>query len=91
MLVEHEVVIAEMRAADVPVEVLRLHVEGEAVGEDAVERLGDVFLSIGGKIGRCLEPRGGLVHAVHGWVPEWAVACPETGAQAKSSSGRRAW
>ena len=37
LLVEDQMVVAEMRAADVPVEVLGLEIEGEDVGKQQVE------------------------------------------------------
>ena len=36
LFIEQQVVIAEMRAAHVPMEVFRLYVEGEYIGEDCV-------------------------------------------------------
>ena len=35
LLVEQQMIVAEMRTADVPVEVLGLHIEREGVGQDA--------------------------------------------------------
>jgi len=49
LFVEHQVIVAEVRAAHVPMEVLRLDVERVGVGEDRVER---VAMSL-----RALEPR----------------------------------
>ena len=44
LLVEQQMVVAEMRPADVPVEVLGLEIEREGVGEEPVQRRRD-FLS----------------------------------------------
>jgi len=42
VLVEHEVVVAEVRTAHVPVEILGFQVHREDIGQDRVERAGDV-------------------------------------------------
>jgi hypothetical protein len=55
MLVEKEVVAAEMWAAHMPVEVLGLHVEREDVGQKRIERARDVAGSVGAKVGRRIE------------------------------------
>jgi len=39
MLVEQQVIVSKMSAADVPVEVLRLHEEHEHIGEKMAERV----------------------------------------------------
>jgi hypothetical protein len=39
-------IIAEMRPADVPVEILGLEVEREAVRQDGIERAGDVLAGV---------------------------------------------
>jgi hypothetical protein len=57
LLVEHQVVVAEVRAAQVPVEVLRLQVQREDVGEDAVHRAGDVTRGLRRQVGRRGEGR----------------------------------
>lgn len=46
LLVEQEVVVAEVEAGHVPMEVLRLHVEGEGIGEKAGESDGDVAAGV---------------------------------------------
>src|SRR5262245_63933927 len=51
-------VVAEMRAADVPVEVLGLDVEGERVGDQRIERGRYLTHRLGRQIGRGIEPRG---------------------------------
>ena len=42
LLVEQQMVVAEMRPADMPVEILGLEIEREGVGQQGVERAGDV-------------------------------------------------
>src|SRR5258708_34409053 len=42
LLVEQEVVVAEMRPADVPVEVLRLQIEGEDVRQQDIEGFAEI-------------------------------------------------
>ena len=43
LLVEHQMVVAEMPAADVPVEILGLQIQREGVGQQHVERLRNLF------------------------------------------------
>src|ERR1700730_400044 len=43
MLIEQEVVISEMRAIDVPMEILRLDIESEHVGEQFAQLAGDLY------------------------------------------------
>ena len=50
-------VVAEVRARHVPVEVLRLQVEREHIGEQRVERAGDVARGVGAEVGRRRERR----------------------------------
>jgi hypothetical protein len=52
LFIEQQVVIAEMRAAHVPVEILRLDVQREHVRQDAVHRRGDVFRRDQFQVGR---------------------------------------
>ena len=59
LLVEQQVVVAEMRAADVPVEILGLEVERKGVGQDAVDGTGNVLGGIGAQIGRSRKARRG--------------------------------
>src|SRR4029079_19671633 len=47
LLVEQQVVVAEMWSTDVPVEILGLEIKDVGVGQDAVEGSGDVFGGIG--------------------------------------------
>src|SRR3546814_18835013 len=53
--VEHQVIIVEMRAGDMPVEILGLEIERERIGEDAVQRFGDCLGGVGLEIGRRLQ------------------------------------
>src|SRR3981189_3207941 len=55
LLVEQQVVIAEMRTADVPMEILGLEVEREGVRQQPVERLGELADGGGGQAGRGVE------------------------------------
>src|SRR6478672_3646963 len=50
-IVEQEMIVAEMRSADMPVEVLGLHVEREHVGEQRIQRTDDVLARIVAQIG----------------------------------------
>jgi hypothetical protein len=56
LLVEQQVVVAEVRAADVPMEVLGLHIERERVGHECVERGRNLADRFGRQIGRGVEP-----------------------------------
>src|SRR5581483_1419347 len=58
LLVEQQVVVAEMRSADVPVKILGFQVQRETVGEEAVESAGDIFRGIGAEIGGGRNARG---------------------------------
>jgi hypothetical protein len=59
LIVEKEMVVAEMRSGDVPVEVLGLDLEGKCVGEQRIHRRGrfphGLFREVGGRV----EGRGG--------------------------------
>ena len=57
LLVEHQMIVAEMRSADVPVEVLGLQIKREHIGEQRVERAGDIAAGIVAEIGGGLERR----------------------------------
>ena len=57
-------IVAEMRPADVPVEILGLEIERENVGQQGVERAGDVLDGVGAEIGRRLQARRALCAAV---------------------------
>jgi phosphate transport system protein len=43
MFVEHEVIVAKMRTAHVPVEVLGLQIEGEGIGQQGIEHAGKIL------------------------------------------------
>ena len=62
LLVEEQMVVAEMRPADVPVEVLGLEVEREGVGEEAVQGGRNFPHGRMGEIGRRVEGGGGLLN-----------------------------
>jgi hypothetical protein len=76
LLVEQEVIIAEMRSAHMPMEVLGLEIEREHVGEQRIERSGDVAAGIVAEVGRRDERRlaalldGGVL--VHGGSPQFS-------------------
>ena len=55
VLVEQQMVIAEMRPAHVPVEILRLEVQREHVGQQRVERARNIFGRFGPEIIRSGE------------------------------------
>src|SRR6185312_17352038 len=66
LFVEQQVIVAEMWAAHVPVEVLRLDVEREGVGQDAVQGGGNVLGGVGAEIGRRLQTRCFVLGGIHG-------------------------
>ena len=68
LLVQHQVVVVEMPAADMPVEILRLQVEGESIRQQRIERLG--YLVHGGlrQVGRGIKLGGCLVGFVAGFA-----------------------
>jgi len=47
VIVEKQVVVAEVRSGHVPMEIFGFHVDGEDIGEDRVESGGDVFYGFG--------------------------------------------
>src|SRR5262249_38319301 len=53
-----EVVVAEMRAADVPVEVLGLHIERKRVRDQRIQRGRYCAHPVGWKVSRRIEPSG---------------------------------
>jgi len=76
LFVEQQMIVAEMRPADVPVEVLGLEIEREAVRQDGVERTGNVLTGVGAQIGRRLQARRAVVSrsgfaGAHGNSPRW--------------------
>ena len=58
LLVEQQVVVAEMRPADVPMEILGLHIERKRVSQQPVERLRDLLDGFVRQIGRRVQARG---------------------------------
>ena len=59
LFVQHQVVVAEVRPADVPMEILGLEIEREGVGQQTVQRLRNLGDGLLGKIGRRVEFGGG--------------------------------
>jgi hypothetical protein len=51
LLVEHQVVVAEMGSAHVPVKILRLEIKRKDIGQDRVHRAGNVLDRLGTKVG----------------------------------------
>src|SRR6185437_7327616 len=66
VLIEEQVVIAKVRTAHVPVEVLGLEVEREDIGEDGIERAGDFADAFVIKVGRGIERGFAAAHEVIG-------------------------
>src|SRR3546814_20308988 len=75
-LFRSQVIIVEMRAGDMPVEILGLEIERERIGEDAVQRLGDCLGGVGLEIGRRLQRRVGRGHRDAPLPDMWIVAVP---------------
>ena len=59
-------IIAEMRAADVPVKILGFQIKRKRIGEDFVEFCRKLAHRLVGKIGRCIKGRGRLAGCVEG-------------------------
>ena len=59
-------VIAEVRSADVPMEVLGLDVKREGIGKDLIERGRKLFDGMLGEVGRRIEGRGHLAARIEG-------------------------
>src|SRR5262249_47639434 len=57
LLVEQQMIVAEMRAADMPMEILGLEIECKRVSKQRIERARDVAARIGAEIGRCFQRR----------------------------------
>src|SRR5689334_20128754 len=55
MLIEKEVVVTEVRATHVPVEVLGLDIDREHVGHQGVERARDILYRVRGDVGAWCE------------------------------------
>ena len=60
LFVEQQMIVAEMRARDMPVEILGLGVEGIGVGHQPVQRFGDFGNGVAGQIGLGGETRARL-------------------------------
>src|SRR5262249_5668319 len=56
LLIEQEVVVAEMRAADVPVKVLGLHVERKRIRDQGIQRGRYFAHALGWQVSRGIEP-----------------------------------
>ena len=91
LLVEHEVVVAKVRSAHVPVEILGLQVHRENVGEDRIERAGDV---VGGAFSRSLDVASGAFwRRLRSWVllavgfviasSVWVISCGNPATEAR--------
>src|SRR5207249_10965419 len=57
LFIEQEMIVAEMRARDVPVKVLGLDIQGERVGQERIERSGDILRSLGHQVRRRVQWR----------------------------------
>src|SRR5262249_17258042 len=77
LIVEQKVVVAEMRSAPVPMEVLGLEIKREGIGQKRVERRRYLANGVGGKVGWSIEPGGGgarfkisdfAAHGVTSWL-----------------------
>src|SRR6516165_7463437 len=67
LLVEQQMIVAEMRTADMPMEILGLEIKRKRIRKQGVERTRDIAARIRAEIGWCLERRlaaflYGLVH-----------------------------
>ena len=74
LLIEQEVIIAEVPAAHMPMEVLGFHIERETVGKQAIQRFRDFLDRVFGQIGRGIEigsnfPAAGCTGFAHGIRP----------------------
>src|SRR6516164_11828633 len=72
LFVEEEMIVPEVRAGHMPMEIFRLQVEREHVGEQDIERAGNLWHRIGAQIGRrierCEPQRGGVSCLGHGYL-----------------------
>src|SRR5262252_9210035 len=77
LLVEEEMIVAEVRAGYVPMEILGLQVKRKHVGEHDIERAGDLRHGVGAQIGRRIErsdpQRGGILCCRHFVSPSDAM------------------
>ena len=65
-------IVAEVRAGHMPMEILGLQIEREHVGEQDIERAGNLRNRVGAQVGRrierCNPPRGGVSCFAHGYL-----------------------
>jgi hypothetical protein len=70
LFVEEEMIVAEVRAGHMPMEILGLQIERKHVGEQDIERGGNLWNRIGAQVGRrierCKPQRGGVSCFAHG-------------------------
>src|SRR5262249_20977026 len=57
LLIEKQMVIAEMRPADVPMKVLGLEIERKYVGQQSIQRPTDVLRRVRAEVGWCRQRR----------------------------------
>ena len=57
LFVKHKVIVTEVRAGHMPVEVFRLHIKGEKIGEQRRQCAGKIFDGVVGKVCRRFERR----------------------------------
>src|SRR6266566_5177177 len=58
LLVEEQVIVAEVRTGEVPVEVLRLDIERERIGKERVDGLGNGLCFLRRQVSHCRQLRG---------------------------------
>src|SRR5215813_14204060 len=77
LLVEEEMIVAEVRAGYVPMEILGLQVKRKHIGEQDIERAGDLRHGVGAQVGRRIErsepQRGGILCCRHFVSPSDAM------------------
>ena len=66
LLIEQQMVVAEVRPADMPVEILGLEIKRKRRRQDGVELFGNLADGVRRQIGRRIEWRGGLAACVEG-------------------------
>jgi starvation-inducible DNA-binding protein len=74
LFVEHQVIVAEVRTADVPMEVLGLHEKREGIGQNSIQRIRDGFGGVALEVGRRLQPLRRL--GSHGKCPLLEITSP---------------
>jgi hypothetical protein len=68
-----------MWATDMPVEILGLQIKCKSVGNERIDRGGDVLGGIGAKVGRRLQTGAGgsgLIDSIHGAIPRFGCQSP---------------